>query len=81
MTRYPIEVNRTAPDLPLAHVSLVIHQDDAEALSFALSDLLCWAAGYCAGCQDTDKHPYGVEAARDLNIALKRALNRKDQNR
>jgi hypothetical protein len=78
MTTHPIEVNQTGPHPAPLHVSLTIHQDDAEALSSALSDLLCWCAGYRAGQPDSEHHPMGTGAARTLNIALKRALDKKE---
>lgn len=78
MTTHPIEVNNVGHYLTPLHVSLMIHREDAEALSYALSDLLCWCSGYCAGSPDSEHHPMGVEAAGTLNLALKRALSRKD---
>lgn len=78
MTDHPIELNRFGPHLTPLHVSLTIHQDDAESLSLALSDLLCWCAGYRAGQPDSEHHPMGIQAARTINMALKRALNNKE---
>lgn len=76
MQSHPIEVN-TVPPTP-HHVTIDIHEDDADRLSWALSDLLCWCSGFMAGRDDSAHHPQGVEAARTLNLALKRALAKKD---
>lgn len=59
-------------------VTLNLHKDEADALSFALSDVLCWCAGFASareGMDCTDKGPMGTERLRDLNIKLKSALD------
>ena len=59
-------------------VPLRLTQDEAEAFSFALSDVLCWCAGFASareGMDFTDKGPLGTERLRDLNIKLKSALD------
>ena len=76
MQKHPIEVN-TPPCSPL-HITIAIHQDDADRLSNGLSDLLCWCRGFMAGRDDFSLHPQGAEAATILNLALKRAMHKKD---
>jgi len=76
MQKHPIEVNPLI--VPPLHITIAIHQDDAERLSNGLSDLLCWCRGFMAGRDDTCQHPQGTEAATILNLALKRAMHKKD---
>lgn len=60
-----------------APISLNLTKDEAEAMSFAMSDILCWCAGFASareGMDLADKGPMGTERLRDLNIKLKRAL-------
>jgi hypothetical protein len=62
-----------APVIPC--ITLKIPVEDAEAFSFALSDLLCWHRGYAAAKGDDTAHlPSGIERTRDLNIKLKSAI-------
>jgi hypothetical protein len=74
MQKHPIEVNPLIV-LP-SHITIAIHQDDADRLSNGLSDLLCWCRGFMAGREDFCQHPQGTEAATILNLALKRALTK-----
>lgn len=80
---YKAPEGSTAPGQPPVQpraVTITMTRVDAEELSFALSDLLCWHQGYAAAKGDDTAHaPMGVEAARDLNIKLKRAI--KEANR
>ncbi|MCL8382098.1 hypothetical protein [Xanthobacter aminoxidans] len=56
-------------------VSLRIPKAEAEQLSSALSDVLCWAAGFAAANYDRGvSGPMGIEQLRDLNRKLKAAL-------
>jgi hypothetical protein len=63
---------------PPRMVTVRLSQEQAERLSYGLSDLLCWCRGYCAanrreGISDYD--PIGISQCRDLNIALKGAID------
>lgn len=59
-------------------VTLNITLEEAERLSFGMSDLLCWASGFNAalGNDDLDRRPMGIEAVRAMNISLKQAIDR-----
>ncbi len=60
-------------DEPLVILSLPKGQ--AEKLSDAMSDLLCWHRGYAAGKgEDTSNSPMGVEDLREFRIALNKAI-------
>lgn len=76
MQKHPIEVNTTPP--PPMHITITIQEGDAERISNGLSDLLCWCRGFMAGRDDACQHPQGTEAATILNLALKRAMHKKD---
>jgi hypothetical protein len=58
------------------NIAIIMIKSEAEEVSHALSDLLCWLRGWHAAATDAALHngPYGVEAARELNILLKSAL-------
>ena len=48
---------------------------EAEEVSLALSDVLCWVAGFKAAREGTDldaSGPEGIKVLRDLNVRLKR---------
>lgn len=64
-------------------VTITLPYDKAESISNGLSDILCWVDGFTAGRAGTDhagsSGPMGVERARDMNIALKRALDEADK--
>ena len=63
------------------HVTIVLTTEDAERIEAGLSDLLCWMAGFNAALspsEDHDRRPYGVNAARDINIKIKSARSRGD---
>lgn len=54
----------------------------AERLSLGLSDLLCWCAGFNAALspsEDHDRRPMGMFAAREINIAIKRAMEESEE--
>lgn len=56
-------------------VTLRMSKAGAEAVSLSLSDLLCWCRGFVAAIpEDLSRHPLNWEAAREINIALKRAI-------
>ena len=59
-------------------VSLHMPLEAAESFSLALSDVLCWCAGFEAALTDLDSRtgPMGTERLRDLNIDLKNAMSR-----
>lgn len=60
-------------------VTLRMTKGQAEQVSHALSDILCWAAGFIAARpDDTARHPGGLGETRELNIALKRAIDETD---
>lgn len=63
-------------------VSVEMGMSQAEDLSLRISDLLCWCAGFNAalGADDHDRRPMGVEAIRELNIALKRAMRKAEKD-
>jgi hypothetical protein len=56
-------------------VTIRLSRKDAEAISHGLSDLLCWARGFCAGNPDSSHLPLGIDAGRRMNIKLKDAIN------
>lgn len=57
-------------------VTISIPLDEAQDLSFGISDLLCWCRGFAAGAgPDADSLPMGCSAAREMNIKLKKAIN------
>lgn len=58
-------------------VTLRMSMTQAEAATAGMSDLLCWARGFRAALgDDTDRAPMGTEMIREMNIALKRAIER-----
>lgn len=59
-----------------AAVTLTLSRAEAEHMQDELSDLLCWLRGYQAASSEfaRDHAPMGIEGARRINIALKRAL-------
>lgn len=58
-------------------VTITVTREDAEALRYGLSDLLCWCAGFTAALgDDCSRAPYGVTEARELGLRLRTALNR-----
>lgn len=60
-----------------AKVTIHLSFSEADALSFDLSDLLCWHRGYAAAMGgNTENAPMGVEAACKLNLKLKEAMRR-----
>ena len=58
-------------------VTIELMLAEAERISAAMADLLCWCSGFAAACpDDTNRHPPGVSATRDLRIKLLSALGR-----
>lgn len=57
-------------------VTLRMTKKQAEWACAGLSDLLCWARGFNAALRpdDQERAPMGVSEIRELNIALKKAL-------
>jgi hypothetical protein len=57
-------------------VTLAMSKSQAEQVRDGLADLLCWHRGFAAAnanrCDDFS--PMGVDVARELNIALKKAI-------
>lgn len=61
----------------MTSVNVQMTKEEAEILSNGLSDLLCWCAGFNAALspsEDHDRRPYGLGAARDINIKIKKAI-------
>jgi hypothetical protein len=59
-------------------ITITIPRAEAEALSWAMSDLLCWCAGFAAARPDDSTHdPMGVEGTRKMRVRLNGALDRK----
>ena len=63
-------------DEPIVTIPMSLRQ--AEAVQGALSDVLCWFRGWMAAASETarDSSPLGVDQLRELNIAVKRAIER-----
>jgi hypothetical protein len=61
---------------------IVIEIEKPEEVSHNLSDLLCWWEGFKTGIQINNEFPQsfvaqnGINAARELNIAIKDKLNK-----
>jgi hypothetical protein len=62
-------------------VTLEMSVRQAEWLSSGLSDLLCWARGFNAALppDEHDRSPMGISQTREMNIALKRAIERAEK--
>lgn len=61
-------------------ITITLTRGEAEIISYGLSDLLCWCSGFAAAHRDdTDDLPMGREAARNLNLKLKSALDAADK--
>ena len=57
------------------NVTITLPHDAADKTQNDLSDFLCWITGYNAGSRpDGDGYPFDIDAIRDLNIKLKRAV-------
>lgn len=58
-------------------ITLSFSKEAAQRLQAGLSDLLCWCRGFTAASSvmSFGDSPLGVEECRDLNIALKRAID------
>jgi hypothetical protein len=55
-------------------VTLAMTKRQAEWVASGLSDILCWCRGFNAASPDSANAPIGTEEARELNIALKKAI-------
>lgn len=57
-------------------INVTLREEEVEAFCFALSDVLCWCAGFKAAREGTgmDDGPISQNKLRDLNIKLKNAL-------
>lgn len=57
-------------------VTLRMTKRQAEWAQSGLSDIACWARGFNAALKDGegDRAPMGITEIRELNIALKKAL-------
>ncbi|MFC5509318.1 hypothetical protein [Bosea massiliensis] len=64
--------------VPPGYAAVILPKQVAEELSLALSDFLCWAAGYNAALTPDEfaRRPMGVEDIRSLNIKLKSAIQK-----
>ena len=65
-----------------AKVQITMTKEQAEKISFGLSDILCWVNGFNAGRSGTDFEgtgPLGVEETRTISIKIKDALSRLTQ--
>jgi hypothetical protein len=63
-------------------VTLAMSKTQAEWVSHGLSDQLCWCNGFNAAlspADDHDRRPMGISQMRELNIALKRAIERAEK--
>ena len=65
-------------EVPFGYAAVIMPKQAADDLSFAISDFLCWADGFCAALHpdETSRRPLGVEAIRDLNLKLKAAISK-----
>lgn len=68
----------------MTDVVIRMSKEEAERISFGLSDLLCWHAGYASGVssdplRSSDDDPMGRSEAREINIKIKQALNRAEE--
>ena len=65
---------RPAPDSE-TRIVISLSVDEAQRVSEAMADLLCWVRGFrAARPDDFDAHPLGVDGFRDLRIKLRRAI-------
>jgi hypothetical protein len=63
-------------------VTISMGKRAAEWVSAGLSDQLCWCNGFNAALnpsEDHDRRPMGMSQMRELNIALKRAIERAEK--
>jgi hypothetical protein len=59
---------------PDDRITVILTRKEAERLSYGLSDLLCWARGFCAAQPDRENLPLGMTETRDMNSKLKGAM-------
>lgn len=65
------------PEKPEDLVEIKMTREDAEAISFGLSDVICWAHGFEAGRAGTDHGDSGlmsIETLRQMNIKIRDVL-------
>jgi hypothetical protein len=55
-------------------ITVVLSRKEAERLSHGLSDILCWARGFCAAQPENEHLPLGMNETRDMNRKLKGAM-------
>jgi hypothetical protein len=61
-------------------VTIMLDKEEAEVLSFGLSDIACWMRGFTAACpDDISRHPMGIEAVRTLSTKIKSALDKMEK--
>lgn len=60
----------------MTQVVIILTKEKADEIQSGLSDIACWARGFNAALShdDRDRAPMGIEAIREINIALKKAL-------
>lgn len=51
-------------------VNLKLNIEEAEQMSFNLSDILCWICGFKAGVGEGQYLPFDIEDLRKLNCKL-----------
>ncbi|ARO24792.1 hypothetical protein TAL182_CH03047 [Rhizobium sp. TAL182] len=74
-----LDVDYGEPDEPVVTIRMTKAQ--AEWAQSGLSDIACWARGFNAALKEgeSDRSPMGLSEIRELNIALKKALDKVDQ--
>jgi hypothetical protein len=55
-------------------ISLSFSLEQAQELSYGISDILCWIRGFRAGSRETRNDPLGDEVLREFNIKLKKVI-------
>ena len=63
-----------------ARITLTITTDDADRFTASIADTICWLLGFHAAKPKADLPP-DWEGLRELNIKLKDALRRTEQER
>ncbi|MDQ0301411.1 hypothetical protein [Ancylobacter polymorphus] len=80
-----LTITAAAPEdliLPSDLVRINLSTDEAAGLSSGLADIACWIRGWMAGASEAqrDNAPLGLEAVRTLNLQLKAAMRRAEEN-
>jgi len=56
-------------------VLLAMPKDEAERLSYGISDIACWISGFKAACPEAyERHPMNSDVLTTLNLKIKSAL-------